>query len=91
MHPFIAGELACGQLRNRATILGLLARLPSVPTATHSEILEFIGSRKLMGRGMGYVDVHLLAGVALSAGVKLWTRDRRLGQVAEDLGLGVSR
>ena len=87
IHPFIVGELACGRLSNRGEILALLRKLPSVPTATDDEALRFIEHHRLMGRGIGYVDVHLLASAALSGGVRLWSRDRRLAVVAADLGL----
>src|SRR3990172_2596416 len=65
MHPFVLGELACGNLQNREEVLGLLAELPVAPVATVLEALGFIERRALMGRGIGYIDVHLLAAVAL--------------------------
>jgi hypothetical protein len=86
-HPFVVGELACGTLRNRREVLDLLGRLPSVPIATHGEALDFIERRALMGRGIGLVDLHLLASAALAAPARLWTRDRRLAAVALDLDL----
>jgi hypothetical protein len=86
-HPFIIGELACGNLKNRRQVLDLLERLPSVPTATHAEALRFLERRALMGRGIGYVDVHLLASAALAAPTRLWTGDRRLASIAADLNL----
>lgn len=86
-HPFVIGELACGNLRNRAAILGLLGALHHVPVATDTEALEFIEARSLMGRGVGYVDVHLLASAALAADTLVWTRDRRLAGVAAELEL----
>lgn len=86
-HPFVVGELACGNLRNRGEILELLQHLPSAPVATDEEVLEFIETRKLMGRGIGYIDVHLLASTALSGPACLWTRDKRLDEVAAMLGL----
>lgn len=86
-HPFVIGELACGNLRNRREVLDLLGRLPSVPTATHAEAVGFLERRALMGRGIGFIDVHLLASVALAAPVRLWTRDRRLAQLAAELHL----
>ena len=86
-HPFVIGELACGNLRNRREVLDLLGKLPSVPTATHAEALGFLERRALMGRGIGFIDVHLLASVALAAPVRLWTRDRRLAQLAAELHL----
>lgn len=86
-HPFVIGELACGTLKNRAEVLHLLAALPSAPVADHAETLVFIEDRKLMGKGLGYVDVHLLAAARLAAAARLWTRDKRLLAVAEELAL----
>ena len=86
-HPFVIGELACGNLQNRREVLDLLGRLPSVPVATHVEALGFLDRRALMGRGIGFIDVHLLASAALAAPTRLWTRDRRLAAVASELNL----
>jgi predicted nucleic acid-binding protein len=86
-HPFVVGELACGTLKNRREVLDLLSRLPSAPMATHAEALAFLEQRALMGRGIGFVDVHLLASTALAAPARLWTRDRRLAAVAIALNL----
>lgn len=86
-HPFVAGELACGNLANRTEILGLLGRLAQAPVATAAEVLSFIDTRSLVGRGIGYVDVHLLASAALAAGARLWTRDRQLARIAAELRL----
>lgn len=83
-HPFVIGELACGTLRQRGTILSLITELPVATTATHSEVLGFIEARRLMGRGLGLVDVHLLAAASIS-GVPLWTLDRRLEAAAQAL------
>jgi hypothetical protein len=87
MHPFVLGELACGNLKNRAEVLHLLRELPAVPVATDAEALAFIEHRALMGQGIGYIDVHLLAAVALAGTARLWTRDRRLAAVATSLKL----
>lgn len=87
VHPFVVGELACGNLHNRAVVLELLQRLPTAPAATHPEVLAFIEARGLMGRGIGYVDAHLLAATALGADTRLWSRDKRLTAVARTLGL----
>jgi predicted nucleic acid-binding protein len=87
MHPFVLGELACGNMANRSEVLRLLGDLPVAPVAAHIEALAFIDSHALMGRGVGYVDVHLLASVVLAADAQIWTRDRRLAEVAKDLGL----
>ena len=86
-HPFVLGELACGNLKNRGEVLQLLGELPAAPMATDPEALDFIERRALMGRGIGYVDVHLLASVALAGTAQLWTRDKRLAAVAADLEL----
>ena len=90
MHPFVLGELACGNLANRSEVLELLGGLPAAPTATDPEALEFIERRALMGRGIGYLDVHLLASIVLSDDARLWTRDRRLAAVATELDLAFS-
>jgi predicted nucleic acid-binding protein len=87
MHPFVLGELACGQLRNREEVLRLLGDLPPAPTATDREALRFIERRSLMGRGIGYIDIHLLASASLAGAARLWTRDKRLAAVAVDLDL----
>lgn len=87
MHPFVLGDLACGNLRDRAETLGLLGQLPSIEVASDEEVRYFIEQRALAGRGIGYIDAHLLAAAALAAGARLWTRDRRLEGVARGLGL----
>lgn len=87
MHPFVLGELACGHLGNRAVVLSLLANLPEVPVATDAEALSFIDRYALMGKGIGYVDVHLLASTALTGHASLWTLDKRLAAAASMLGL----
>ncbi|MGM0656108.1 MAG: type II toxin-antitoxin system VapC family toxin [Thermodesulfobacteriota bacterium] len=89
-HPFIIGELACGNLGNRAEILMLLQALPASPVVETTEILEFIENNSLMGRGLGYVDIHLLAS-AIIGNVVLWTYDRRLNDLAVALGVAYPR
>lgn len=86
MHPFIIGELACSRLAKRLTLLELLQDLPAATVAEIGEILAFIDRHALHGKGIGYVDVHLLAAVALTARTQLWTRDQRLHTAAELLG-----
>jgi predicted nucleic acid-binding protein len=86
-HPFVLGELVCCNLKQRREVLRLLGELPRAPVATDLEALEFIERRVLMGRGIGYIDVHLLASVALTGTARLWTRDKRLAEVAADLEL----
>ena len=87
VHPFVIGELALGNLRNREEPLSLLGGLPVTPVATDDEVLFFIERHRLMGRGIGYVDVHLLAATALADSTLLWTSDSRLVNVATDLSL----
>jgi hypothetical protein len=86
-HPFVVGELACGNIANRREVMALLRNLSVAPVATHAETLVFIEARSLMGRGIGYIDAHLLASAALSDGARLWTKDRRLGLLAQELRL----
>jgi predicted nucleic acid-binding protein len=87
VHPFVVGELALGNLRQRQSILAYLQDLPGADAATDQEVLHFIERHALAGLGIGYVDVHLLASTLLTPGSSLWTRDKRLSAVAERLGL----
>lgn len=86
-HPFVIGELACGNLKQRTTVLALLRDLPASNQASDQEVLFFIDRHELMGQGIGYVDAHLLAAVMLNGGARLWTRDRRLNALADRLGV----
>ena len=86
MHPFVVGEIACGNLQDRSSVLELLQDLPAASVAERDEVLDFIERHALHGKGIGYVEVHLLASVALTEGATLWTRDKRLHAVAESLG-----
>jgi predicted nucleic acid-binding protein len=86
MHPFVIGEIACGSLTHRSAILELLQELPTAAVAESEEVLGFIERHALHGKGIGYVDAHLLASVALTQGASLWTRDKRLQVAADDLG-----
>lgn len=88
MHPCVLGELACGNLKRRTDTLDYLYELPSAPAATDAEALDLIERRHLMGRGIGYVDIHLLAAAALGGDARLWTRDKRLAAVAAELSIG---
>ncbi len=85
-HPFILGELACGGLKNRKEIISLLKALPGTITAEIGEILEFIEHQKLVGVGIGLVDVHLLASALLTEAL-LWTADRSLRAAAARLNI----
>jgi hypothetical protein len=83
-HAFVVGELACGNLAQRDKVLTALTALPHVPLAGHDEVLAFLEGHRLMGRGLGWVDVHLLASARL-ARLPFWTLDKRLAAVATDL------
>ena len=80
-HPFVVGELACGNLKNRQTLIELLQALPPVKSAMDHEVMNFIESKNLMGKGIGYIDAHLCAS-ALISGFKLWTRDKWLPRLS---------
>lgn len=86
MHPFVLGEIACGTMSSRERVMDDLAALPSAAAATDSEALQLIEDRQLWGRGIGWIDVHLLASALLS-GCRLWTLDERLGRAAEHVGI----
>jgi predicted nucleic acid-binding protein len=89
-HPFVIGELALGNLHQREIVLNALSDLPHASVATDSEVLHFINRHRLFGRGIGYVDAHLLAAVKLTAGAELWTKDNRLHSTAVELGLAMT-
>ncbi|MEO7190100.1 MAG: type II toxin-antitoxin system VapC family toxin [Vicinamibacterales bacterium] len=85
-HAFVVGELACGNLRPRVEVLALLRSLPQLPVLSTEDALQFVDAHRLMGEGLGWVDVHLLAS-AYAFREGLWTRDRRLGEAARRLGV----
>jgi predicted nucleic acid-binding protein len=85
-HDFVIGELACGTLQRRDLVLAFIQALPRIPGVTHDEAMALVAERRLWAKGLGWIDVSLVA-AALVAGVRLWTRDRRLGEVVRDLDL----
>ena len=85
-HPFIVGELACGNLKNRNEILTYLQSLPMTILAEDQEVLRFIEDHRLMGKGLGYIDAHLIASAVLT-NVLLWTLDKTLDKFTEKLGI----
>ncbi|TDN67142.1 type II toxin-antitoxin system VapC family toxin [Paraburkholderia sp. BL10I2N1] len=87
-HPYVIGEISLGSLRNREVVLGALLDLPGAPIATPEEVFYLIEGEQLFNRGIGYVDTALLASARLQPGVTVWTRDKRLKKVADELGLG---
>lgn len=84
IHPFVLGELACGNLHNRKEIIALLHALPFITKADDDELLFFIERHALMGRGIGLVDMHLLAACHLDSCL-LWTKDKRLKDIAVEM------
>jgi predicted nucleic acid-binding protein len=85
-HPFITGEIACGNLKNLTEVLLLLKNLPQAAQVEHREVLYFIEQHGLMGKGLGYVDMHIAAS-AVIAGIPIWTFDKRLSLINKTLGI----
>jgi predicted nucleic acid-binding protein len=83
-HAMVLGEMSLGSIANRRAVLRLMEGLPSVVEATHVEVMALVESHSLFGRGLSLLDAHLLASVHLSPGTSLWTRDKRLRQVARE-------
>jgi predicted nucleic acid-binding protein len=89
-HPFVVGELFCGNLKNRDQILCLLGELPQARVASHEEVLHLVNSKALYGKGLGWIDAHLLASSLLSH-TGLWTKDRRLAAAAKLLHIAENK
>jgi predicted nucleic acid-binding protein len=85
-HPLIIGEVACGHLRHRKEIISLLQALSTIKIPEHAEVFEFLEQKRLMGLGMGWIDVHLLASAFLNR-VSIWTLDKKLRAVATKLNV----
>ena len=86
-HPMVIGELACGKPKDREAVLALLKGLPRSSVAPDDHVPSFIEQKQLMGRGIGYIDFHLLAATELTRSAELWTRDESLMDVATELNL----
>lgn len=86
MHEFIIGELAIGNLKNRKPILDLLESVPKLKKLSHDEFMFFVDKYSLFGRGVGFVDIHLLAATKM-ANIKIWTLDKNLLKIAEEMNL----
>lgn len=86
-HPWVIGELACGHLEPRADVLSLLHALPVTATLAIDEYFRFLDTHRLAGRGLGFVDVHLLGAACLER-MPLWTLDRALRRAAVGMELG---
>jgi predicted nucleic acid-binding protein len=88
-HSLVLQELALGSLRQRDVVLSLLSNLFRFPDVGHAEFLHLVEERRLWGRGLSVVDVHLMAAVLLMPGAQLWTRDKRLMSACLDVGARV--
>ena len=86
VHPFVIGELACGTLKNRTEVLRLLQELPRAPLADDAEVLSLLETYRLWGRGVGWIDVHLLVSTLLSHS-RIWTLDKQLSVLADAMQL----
>lgn len=87
MHPFVIGEIALGSVKDREQVVANLYDIHRTEVAEHEEVMTLIERYRLFGRGIGYVDAHLLAATLLTPGSRLWTRDRRLHDAADQLGI----
>ena len=91
IHPFVVGELACGHLQKREAVFTALASLPSALVLPHHEVLAYVERHRLMSRGIGWVDMHLLASATVSGRVSLWSRDKRLMLAASERGVAYTQ
>lgn len=90
-HPFIVQELGLGSIRNRDILVDALERLSQVKTLTHDELMTFVDSNKLWGKGLSMVDAHLLGSATITPNTTLWTRDKRLKSTATKLGVPTAK
>lgn len=91
VHPHVIGELALGSIRKRSEFLDMIVRLPAVSAASDGEVLSLVEQKQLYARGIGYTDAHLITSSLLTPGTGLWTKDRRLAEVARELGIAAER
>ena len=87
MHGMVLGELAMGNFKNRQLLLKRWSALPFIQSAPNEQVLDFLETHQLMGKGIGWVDLHLVTAVSLARNVQLWTRDKRLKLIAQTLNL----
>lgn len=86
-HPLVIAELALGSIKDRERLLESLVELRACPFLTQAELLSLVDARRLWGRGLSAVDCHLLGSLLLVPGTQLWTRDKRLRGVADEVGV----
>lgn len=87
-HPFIIGELALGSLKDRQTVISMLQALPQAAKADDDEVLKLIETQGLFSRGLGLIDAHLIASALIEGDVKIWTGDKRLAAISDEMNLG---
>jgi len=88
IHPYILGELSCGNISNRNELLSLLRALPRIDAVLDEEVFVLIEDKRLYGMGLGFIDIHLLAS-ALIHHVLIWTKDKSLQRVAKEFGISI--
>lgn len=86
-HEFVVAEIACGSLKSREETIGYLKELIALPMVSTREVLQFIETKKLYSRGIGLIDAHLLASTLIVPDTQLWTADKRLENIARELGI----
>ena len=91
MHPMVIGELACGYLKNRKQVLENWRSLPTISELSHDQVISLIDAHNLMGRGIGFIDMHLLCSVLNYPGSQLWTRDKKLNPVANEFNIAFEK
>ena len=89
-HPFVRLELALGSIATREKVLTDLALLPQAPIAATDELFSLVELRTLYRRGIGITDLHLVSSALFDKSISIWTRDRRLGDIADELGIRAS-
>jgi predicted nucleic acid-binding protein len=89
-HPLVIGELAMGSFKRRNLLVKELGDLPMADVAEDHEVLDFVSRESLFGLGIGYIDAHLLAAARLMPGTLLWTRDKRLKEIASRFNLAAA-
>ena len=85
-HDFVYGELLIGDKGGRKQLLADYEQMHQAPVVPHRDVAEFVRDRRLHGRGIGWIDAHLLAS-ALVGRLRLWTTDPALATTAKQLGI----
>ena len=86
-HPLVIEELAAGSIKDRREVLASLGDYRPAPMLQHFELMRFIEQKRLWGRGLGVVDLHLLGSCLLQPGLALMTNDKRLAAAAIELSI----